>query len=212
MHDTKIKTEELGKMKEKLVYYAKGELEKQVSDIDTEELGEVVDMIKDLAEAEEKCWKSCYYRTVIKSMEESDDMHSRMSEFGKNMRMWLDAEYADDDSYGGMEYDSQAMGDNKAYYTKPRMNLNMRNRMRREERNMRDNEPRIARTYDGYEQAKKFYTTSKSPKDKEEMNMRANDHIKETIMTVKEMWDDADPELKRKMKNEFSDLLSMMDI
>jgi len=36
--------------------------------LDTNNLGETVDMIKDLAEAEEKCWKATYYRAVTEAM------------------------------------------------------------------------------------------------------------------------------------------------
>ena len=36
--------------------------------INASELGLYVDMVKDLAEAEEKCWKAAYYRSVTESM------------------------------------------------------------------------------------------------------------------------------------------------
>lgn len=38
--------------------------------IDVEEVGKLVDMVKDLAEAEEKCWKAQYYRKVTEAMEQ----------------------------------------------------------------------------------------------------------------------------------------------
>lgn len=43
-----------------------------VSCINTEELGEVIDMIKDLAETKEKLYKASYYDTIVKSMNSSD--------------------------------------------------------------------------------------------------------------------------------------------
>ena len=39
--------------------------------IDVKEMGELVDMVKDLAEAEEKCWKAQYYRHVVSEAMES---------------------------------------------------------------------------------------------------------------------------------------------
>ena len=45
-----------------------------------DEAGKVIDMIKDLAEAEEKGWKACYYKTII------DDMYS----YDQNDRMGYD--------------------------------------------------------------------------------------------------------------------------
>ena len=46
---------------------------KKISDrgidrIDVQEMGMLVDMVKDLAEAEEKCWKAEYYRKVVEEM------------------------------------------------------------------------------------------------------------------------------------------------
>jgi hypothetical protein len=51
---------------EKLVGCAKAELDKKgIDEIDTEEMGKVTDIIKDLAEAQ-------YYRTLVVAMEESE--------------------------------------------------------------------------------------------------------------------------------------------
>ena len=52
-------------MVEKLTKCTEMELEKGIENVDTEEMGEVVDMIKDLCEAE-------YYAKVIKAMDEHD--------------------------------------------------------------------------------------------------------------------------------------------
>lgn len=39
-----------------------------ISSVNTEELGEVIDMIKDLAETKEKLYKASYYDSVVKAM------------------------------------------------------------------------------------------------------------------------------------------------
>lgn len=52
-------------MLEKLTKCAEMELEKGVENVDTKEMGEVVDIIKDLAEA-------MYYRTLVVAMEDSE--------------------------------------------------------------------------------------------------------------------------------------------
>jgi len=49
---------------------------KKISDrgierIDVQEMGMLVDMVKDLAEAEEKCWEAEYYKSVASAMEQS---------------------------------------------------------------------------------------------------------------------------------------------
>ena len=52
-------------MIEKLTKCAEMEFEKGVENVDTKEMGDVVDIIKDLAEA-------MYYRTLVVAMEESE--------------------------------------------------------------------------------------------------------------------------------------------
>lgn len=71
-------------IEDKLTSMVLDELEKNdPACIDTEELGEVIDMIKDLAETKEKLYKASYYDSVVKAMtrDEKDipeDAHSEM--------------------------------------------------------------------------------------------------------------------------------------
>lgn len=66
-------THKIFEIKKKLIDEVESEINRMgsVKNMDTRELGMVVDMIKDLAEAEEKCWKACYYKSVVESMEMS---------------------------------------------------------------------------------------------------------------------------------------------
>lgn len=64
--------EPIKKMCETLEDAAKHELSKGVENVDAKELGEVVDMIKDLYEAKEKIVKACYYKGILEAMEEHD--------------------------------------------------------------------------------------------------------------------------------------------
>ena len=50
----------------------KHQLNMGIESVDTKELGEVVDMIKDLYEAKEKLVKACYYKQIMEAMEEHD--------------------------------------------------------------------------------------------------------------------------------------------
>ena len=64
--------EEIYKMKNELLKQAKKELEERGPErIDVNRMGEMIDMVKDLAEAEKSCWEADYYRKVSKSMEGS---------------------------------------------------------------------------------------------------------------------------------------------
>ena len=62
----------LRSMMDTLVDAQKVELAKGVDSADTEESGKVIDMIKDLAQAQKYCWEACYYKTLIKAMEDAD--------------------------------------------------------------------------------------------------------------------------------------------
>ena len=64
--------EPIKKMCEPLEDAAKHELSKGIENVDAKELGEVVDMIKDLYEAKEKIVKACYYKGILEAMEEHD--------------------------------------------------------------------------------------------------------------------------------------------
>lgn len=45
---------------------------KGVQNVDTKEMGDVVDMIKDLAEAEKCAWEKCYYKSIVEAMEDEE--------------------------------------------------------------------------------------------------------------------------------------------
>lgn len=69
-----IKLEEevkpIKKMCERLMDTVNHELEKGIENVDTKELGEAIDIIKDLYEAKKFMLESCYYKSVIEAMEE----------------------------------------------------------------------------------------------------------------------------------------------
>lgn len=44
------------------------------------------------------------------------------------------------------------------------------------------------------------------------MDDHANAHIMNSISTIKEIWESADPELRRRIKNDMSNLLSNMNV
>lgn len=54
----------------------------------TKEMGEVVDMIKDLYEAKEKLYKACYYKYLMETMEEDKKEREEEKKQGGPMRMY----------------------------------------------------------------------------------------------------------------------------
>lgn len=67
------KLKDLNEIKHRLIDWTKTETVKGFeTPEEVEILGEVVDMIKDLAEAEEACMEACYYETVTEAMTEGE--------------------------------------------------------------------------------------------------------------------------------------------
>lgn len=92
MHETEKKVSDICALKDQLISCMKVALSHGYEKINAQEAGEVADMIKDLAEAEEKCWKACYYKSIVGAMEEaelgSDGVH------GYNPRRYSSGRYA----------------------------------------------------------------------------------------------------------------------
>lgn len=64
-------------MKNEFLKLAKKELEERGPDrVDVNRMGEIIDMVKDLAEAEKSCWEAAYYRSVTEAMKDSKSGYS----------------------------------------------------------------------------------------------------------------------------------------
>ncbi len=78
MEETKIgikleeETKQIKKMCEKLMDTVNYELDKGIENVDTKELGEAIDMIKDLYEAKKEMFEACYYKQIMEAMEKQD--------------------------------------------------------------------------------------------------------------------------------------------
>lgn len=70
--------EEIYALKNKILQHVERETE-NMDRINVHETGELVDMIKDLAEAEEYCWEASYYKAVTEAMQgkESKSVETR---------------------------------------------------------------------------------------------------------------------------------------
>ena len=77
-------------MIEKLTECTKSQFDKGLESVDTCEMGKVIDMIKDLAEA-------MYYRTLAKTMDESEDEEilKMFDRYGRNKRFYDHYRYED---------------------------------------------------------------------------------------------------------------------
>jgi len=171
--DEDICGSEISRMKRKLTDLMCQEIcSNDISNVNTEEAGQIIDMIKDLAAAERYCAQATYYDTVVEAMGESE------------LRMG----YTPDEKY---------------YYDDP-----YQKRMQYGIRSEEEIDPHYGKTFNEFRRAKRYYTETHSESDKRDMNDRANEHVMESMATIKEIWSAADPELRKHMKDSLTKLVS----
>lgn len=176
-----------------------------LKEIDTHEAYEIVDMIKDLAETE-------YYCKVTEAMEKAD--YGYDEEFGpmgyNSNRSARTGRYMSGSGYRPMvdqepyireylEHPNQRINWNAMGYTPESMNETNQNN-------------RYGMAYDNYRTARRHYTATKSETDKLEMKEHANKHLMETVATLREIWDHAEPDMRKRMKSDLQNLVAEMNI
>lgn len=200
MEDMKAKMEELKRNKETLMSWVSNEISSGCQQFDLHGCGETIDMIKDLASAEKDCWESLYYQTVIEAMTEYDDE----GPMGYNNRRMANGQYAsagkgrirgyrpmiDQEPYidAYLHDPNFRRGDMMGYTDtsdRPRMNNDM---------------SEMNNNYSGYRNAKEMYRTSGSSSDRMEMEKYQKGCVKEMAKKLGEIWEDADPVLRRELK------------
>lgn len=160
----------------------KTEMANGCCNVDTTEAGEVADILKDLTEAKKNLKEAEYYELV------SDAMQEKTPE----RRMY----YTHDINTAMPSF--KPMVDQKNYI---RDYLDNPNEFK---------ESMYGREYDAYRRAKRHYTETDKESYKVEMDEHAMKHIDNLIDSVKEMWADADPTHRSKMKSELTSLISSM--
>lgn len=208
MEKTKEKVQEICCLADELLtelkgHYAGGSLSPKCC-------GEIVDMVKDLADAEAKRWEACYYKKVIEAMEEAKDSpryggawepsgydnrrysngqfapkgRGHISGYHDDMRMMDWEDDRDPDGYRrGSHHASRSMG-----YTA--------------------NEMLHGKPYHDYQNAMRHYTETKSMEDKKKMDHHAMEHVDNFIESAQEMLAHADAPLRKQMKADLKALVA----
>lgn len=77
--------------------------------------------------------------------------------------------------------------------------------------NMMDpNLRQYGKAYDEWKEARRHYTQNSSPSDKDEMERKGMEHVMNMIMTFREIWKHADPDMRKRMKSDLSALVTEM--
>ena len=196
-------------MIEKLSEVAKCELDKGVENIDTKEMGEVAEIIKELSEAE-------YYAKISKAMDESEygedydyrgayDEHERKGYRGRMRdskgrymkRSYTPNTMMHDDEWEDMQR-NRDMDRNlgKMYYTEP---MTMNN-------DQSHSESRYDRAKRGYEESKAMHKDN-TPESKQHKMKELENYMKELSSDITDMITDMSQEEKTMLKNKMSVLM-----
>ena len=206
--------ERMHKMQECLTEKAVNELEKGVENVDTSEMGQVVDMIKDLAEAE-------YHSIISKAMKKADEEEE---EYDKELLRSLKAEYGEESGrryydqyrYANGRFAPKGKGtDRRGYEEPPYMH------MYPEAEHMRDMDRDYGKMYytepmseSNYDRAKRNYTETKemhknnTPEDKEHKMKSLDSYTKELASDITGMVADMSAEEKNLLRTKLSTLVS----
>lgn len=173
MEKTKMKVEELCDMKKQLMTALKSQMG-NLDNLDTKEAGEVVDMIKDLAEAEAYCWKAKYYETVVEAMKEGEkEPHYGESRMGYDTWRYSNGHYAPT----GHGHKSGYIGDKYPHgmWDEPVMGYDM---------------PREHISQTGNMRNTRYGHHAMSPEEK----------AQDLVYTMKDIWREMTPEHQKKLK------------
>lgn len=225
--------DEICSMKETAASWMKAEMGKGVNECSLQELSEVADIIKDLAEAEKYMKESEYFCLVNDAMEDASEEEHRM--MGYNSRHMANGRFApsgqghivrgyDDPNRGqfqpvGPKWESPASM--YGYDVHNRIPYDMmylddpegfKETMRKYgyHDGMMDNGMRPSKygtVYDNYQMAKRYYHEGDTSQ-KDKMKAYANEHMSNLMMTAGEMFQDADPEMQKKMMKSVEGLLA----
>lgn len=172
----------MGEIEGKILDMVNMETAAGLAPVNTAELGEAIDMLKDLAEAK-------YYCSIVAAMEEETES------MGYNNRRYASGRYAPK-GRGTMGYDSTMTGpwgDWNANYD--HMGYQGQNG------SQGGSQGRYGMAYDRYRSARMGYQQSKTAPNKRMMDDAATDHLQEVMDSVRDIWADADAGQRVQMKN-----------
>ena len=153
MHDMKQKIEDICEMKKQLISFVQSQIGQGLSQVDTGELGEAIDMIKDLTEAEKNFYEGCYYKSVVEAMEDYDE-NSRMGYTPMKARIPRPNDM-NSNRWNSNNRDWDWENDNDISRNTRRMNRDMDDEEDKDERE-------YGRTFNKFRKARRYYTQTHS--------------------------------------------------
>ena len=178
--------------------------------------GQVVDMIKDLASAEKDCMEKCYYESIVEAMHEGGD-YDHEERMGYNNRRYSSGRYAPAGKghyapgYTPM-HPHMPMMDHDDFMGYPRNITGNTSNPRMGYPMDYDKDDKYGDAYKEFDKSRRHYHESKGENDKMMMEHHADQHIKDIEASVKDIWNESSPEMKKKIKSDMSKLLAEMAV
>lgn len=186
-------------IKEILIGWVECEVGKGQQYFDVEACGEVVDMINDLAETEEKCAKAEYYASIVDDMKQWDES-SVKGERRYGYDNWR---------YASGQFAPTGHGHRSGYT--PMTSANVQVHDPSMSGRFRMGYPMEPSKYDMYQDAKRHYSESGKPEDRDRMNEAICGNVTNIMEQLEEMAEDASPESRRKLKAEATELIDKLN-
>lgn len=218
MHEEKLK--QISEIKECLLSNIKAQLAAGIDKVNTKELGEVVDMVKDLADAEKNCMEKEYYESIVCAMKEEygragyDNWRYASGRFAPKGHGQYDpghsgAGFHMPDVYTRMLEDD--MIDRMGYPTNGNSgNSNSGSSYGNSGGSYGGASSSRGYTYDRYNQARRYYSETGDMRNKNEMNESAKQYMGDAMNSIREIVNSSDPEMQRKFKNDLANLINTM--
>lgn len=222
------KTEEIKRVKETLFSWVQQEVNSGKDCFHVESVGATVDMVKDLAEAEKECAEALYYMVVVDAMLNGEEP-SYGESMGYNHRHLRNGEFARSGrghivGGGTSGFHHGPFVDEKpyidAYLHDPNFRHGMLNRTMGYDDGMRNGDwggrnagskSKYGQAYDDYQEARRHYTASGDPIEKERMEHHTMEHVNNALESMQEMWESSDDiMLKKRIVDEASKIINQM--
>lgn len=168
-------------------------------EIDSNPMYMLVDIIKDMSEVIVNNAKACKEESEKKVFEEEARRDPELMRMGYDKWRYSSGQFAPK-GHGHMGYD--------LYSDNPLMG-GPYNPMKDGRMGYQDNTGMSYGTsYDGYRKARRHYSETKSKEDKDQMDMHAKHHMYEVTNSLRDIWNNADPELKKELKTDMTQFVN----
>lgn len=203
----------LYEMCDKLETYSMEELSKDRSKVNTKELGEVIDMLKDLAEVKKDKAEADYYYALIEAMENSQygedyDYRGRMGYSNNNRMGYNQGMMYEQQMQPDMMYYGGSNGNRGGNYRGGNSQGSRRGYSNVQGSNSGRGSSRYGYSHDEFMEAKEMYRGN-DPESKQKRMELLDDYLEDLTDSAKELVNDMTPEEKQTWKVKLSKILNM---